>query len=130
MSGFILKENTEGDTDISSYQLEELPFEIGPGHFKGLGGTVIGEATRLMILRVETGAELPLHRATPGFAVILSGSVKVGGSQGDSVEMRTGDVVRLETRARGPWRLSNSSDNEAFIALTVMPSLATDSLSS
>ena len=130
MSGFILKENSAGDTDISVYDLKELPFEIGPGHFKGLGGTVIGEATRLMMLRIEKGADLPLHRATPGFAIVLSGSVEVGGNQGSSVKMRAGDVMRVETKARGPWRLFNTSDNDVFIALMVMPAIGIGSPSS
>jgi len=130
VSGFILKENSAGDTDISVYDLQELPFEIGPGHFKGLGGTVVGEATRLMMLRIEKGADLPLHRATPGFAIVLSGSVEVGGNQGSSVKMRAGDVMRVETKARGPWRLFNTSDNDVFIALMVMPTIGIGSPSS
>ena len=126
MSGFILKESATGDTEISPYEFKELPFEIGPGDFKGLGGTVIGEARRLMMLRIEAQAALPLHRATPGFAVILSGVVRVSGNHGDSVEMRTGDLMRIETKARGPWRISNSSDSDVFIALVVMPTLGVD----
>ena len=126
MSGVILKESATGDTEISSYGFKELPFEIGPGHFKGLGGTIIGEASRLMMLRIEAHAALPLHRATPGFAVILSGVVQVSGNHGDSVEMRTGDLMRIETKARGPWRISNSSDSDVFIALVVMPTLGVD----
>ena len=129
MSGFILKENTEGNTEISLYKLEELPFEIGPGSFKGLGGTVLGDATRLMMLRVEAGTALPLHRATPGFAVILSGRVEVAGNQGNSVEMQVGDVMRIETKVRGPWRISNPSVDDAYIALVVMPTLGSSSSS-
>ena len=52
MSAYILIEDEQGETRIESYSIKDLPFEIGPGAFKGLGGTILGAASRFMMLRV------------------------------------------------------------------------------
>ncbi len=107
-------ENEEGETWIDSYSIKDLPFEIGPGAFKGLGGTILGSASRLMML--------PLHRAAPGVAINLLGKVTVSGSQGSAVTLNPGDLLKIETKIRGAWAIVNNHKEEAYLALIVMPS--------
>lgn len=115
-------ENEEGETWIDSYSIKDLPFEIGPGAFKGLGGTILGSASRLMMLRIEQEIELPLHRAAPGVAINLLGKVTVSGSQGSAVTLNPGDLLKIETKIRGAWAIVNNHKEEAYLALIVMPS--------
>ncbi|HIE84236.1 MAG TPA: hypothetical protein EYQ00_10505 [Dehalococcoidia bacterium] len=122
MSAYILMENEEGETWIDSYSIKDLPFEIGPGAFKGLGGTILGSASRLMMLRIEQEIELALHRAAPGVAINLLGKVTVSGSQGSAVTLNPGDLLKIETKIRGAWAIVNNHKEEAYLALIVMPS--------
>ena len=121
MSAYILTENEEGETRIDSYLIKDLPFEIGPGAFKGLGGTILGNASRLMMLRIEQEMDLPLHRAAPGVAINLLGKVTISGSQGPSVTLNPGDLLKIETKIRGAWALVNNNKEEAYLALISMP---------
>ena len=121
MSAYILIENEEGETWIDSYSIRDLPFEIGPGAFKGLGGTILGTASRLMMLRVEKEIDLPLHRAAPGVAINLLGKVTVRGSTGSAVTLNPGDLLKVETKIRGAWAIANSNAEEAYLALIPMP---------
>lgn len=121
MSAYILIENEEGETWIDSYSIRDLPFEIGPGAFKGLGGTILGTASRLMMLRVEQEIDLPLHRAAPGVAISLLGKITVRGSTGSTVILNPGDLLKIETKVRGAWAIANSNDEEAYLALIPMP---------
>jgi hypothetical protein len=124
MSAYILIENEEGETWIDSYSISDLPFEIGPGAFKGLGGTILGTASRLMMLRVEKEIDLPLHRAAPGVAINLLGKVTVRGSTGSAVTLNPGDLLKVETKIRGAWAIANSNAEEAYLALIPMPPLS------
>ena len=124
MSAYILIENEEGETWIDSYSISDLPFEIGPGAFKGLGGTILGTASRLMMLRVEKEIDLPLHRAAPGVAINLLGKVTVRGSTGSAVTLNPGDLLKIETKIRGTWAIANSNTEEAYLALIPMPPLS------
>jgi hypothetical protein len=124
MSAYILIENEEGETWIDSYSISDLPFEIGPGAFKGLGGTILGTASRLMMLRVEKEIDLPLHRAAPGVAINLLGKVTVRGSTGSAVTLNPGDLLKIETKIRGAWAIANSKNEEAYLALIPMPPLS------
>lgn len=124
MSAYILIENEEGETWIDSYSIRDLPFEIGPGAFKGLGGTILGAASRLMMLRVEKEIDLPLHRAAPGVAINLLGKVTVRGSTGSAVTLNPGDLLKIETKIRGAWAITNSNAEEAYLALIPMPPLS------
>ena len=121
MSAYILIEDEEGETRIDSYPIRELPFEIGPGAFKGLGGTILGDASRFMMLRLEQEINLPLHRAAPGVAINLLGKVTISGSEGAAVTLSPGDLLKIETRVRGAWTLTNDNDEEAYLALIPMP---------
>ena len=121
MSAYILIENEEGETWIDSYSIKDLPFEIGPGAFKGLGGTILGNASRLMMLRIEREMDLPLHRAAPGVAISLQGKVTISGSQSSAITLNPGDLLKIETKIRGAWTIVNSNKEEAYLALISMP---------
>ena len=121
MSAYILIENEEGETWIDSYSMTDLPFEIGPGAFKGLGGTILGDASRLMMLRIERERDLPLHRAAPGVAINLQGKITISGSQGSEITLHPGDLLKIKTKIRGAWTIVNNNKEEVYLALISMP---------
>ena len=121
MSAYILIEDEQGETRIESYSIKDLPFEIGPGAFKGLGGTILGAASRFMMLRIEDEITLPLHRAAPGVAINLLGKLTINGSQGSAVTLNPGDLLKIETKIRGAWAITNDNHEEAYLALIPMP---------
>ncbi len=121
MSAYILIENEEGETWIDSYSIRDLPFEIGPGAFKGLGGTILGDASRLMMLRIEREMDLPLHRAAPGVAINLQGKITISGSQGSAITLHPGDLLKIKTKIRGAWTIANNNKEEVYLALISMP---------
>ncbi len=109
-----------GATHIEDLDLFDRPWENGPGDFKGVGGSVLGDASRVMLMRFERGARPPLHRAVPCFAVLLAGSLVVSASDGTNVELAPGDAVRVETTGQGGWRLGNRGEGEALLAVVQM----------
>ena len=114
---------------MSSWVAGELAFESGPGAFKGIGGTVLGDASRLMLMRLEPGVEPPLHRANPGFAVLLEGALTVRVSDGAELALAPGDAIRIESTGpggdeAGGWAPVNTGDGIALLALVQMPAKA------
>ena len=116
----------QGATHLEPLRAEELAFESGPGEFKGIGGSVLGRASRLMLMRFEPGAGAALHRVNPGFAVLLEGVLTVATSDGGEVALRPGDAVRIESAGagrggQGGWAPANPGPGVALLALTQMP---------
>ena len=121
MAVFRLYADEAGATHVEPLDLFDRPWENGPGEFKGVGGSVLGDASRVMLMRFERGARPPLHRAVPCFAVLLAGALVVSASDGTNVELGPGDAVRVETAGRGRWRLGNRGEGEALLAVVQMP---------
>lgn len=115
---------SRGDTGKSVLQPLDLlasPFEIGPGEFKGVGGVVLGNASRVMLMRFESGSHPGFHRAIPAFAVLLQGALVVTAGDGSEVTLAPGDAIRVEPMERGTWRLGNPGLTDALFAVVPMP---------
>src|SRR5688572_19492350 len=97
MAAYRLTADERGRTHLAPLDLFEWPFENGPGEFKGVGGAVIGDARRVMLMRFEPGSRPGLHRAVPALAVLLSGELVVNDSSGGEVVLAPGDAIRVET---------------------------------
>jgi hypothetical protein len=121
MAGYRMSADERGQTHLESMDLAAWPFENGPGEFKGVGGAAMGDASRVMLMRFETGAHPGFHRAVPGFLVVLSGELVVSDSSGTEVPLQVGDTLRCETTGRGGWRLGNRVDGDTLVALVQMP---------
>ena len=78
-------------------------------------------ASRVMLMRFESGAHPGFHRAIPAFAVLLEGSLVVSPGEGDEVLLQPGDAVRVEPMERGTWRLGNPGLTDALFAVIPMP---------
>ena len=111
----------DGATHIESLDVAGLAFEGGPAEFKGIGGAVLGTASRVLLMRFEPGADAPLHRANPGLVVLLEGELMVAVSDGAEAHLRPGDAVRVESMGGGGWAPSNPGSAPALLALTQMP---------
>jgi hypothetical protein len=125
ISAYRLFADDAGVTHLEPLALLDRPWENGPGEFKGVGGSVLGDASRVMLMRFETGARPGLHRAVPSFAVCLEGEIVVSASDGTNVALRPGDAVRVETTGRGGWQLGNKLDEPSLLAVVQMPPRAT-----
>lgn len=121
MAGYRMTADERGQTHLEPMDLSAWPFENGPGEFKGVGGAAMGDASRLMLMRFETGARPGFHRAVPGFLVVLSGELVVWDSTGAEVALLPGDTLRCETTGRGGWRLGNRVPQDTLVALVQMP---------
>ena len=113
-----------GDTGKSALEPLDLlasPFENGPGEFKGVGGVVLGNASRVMLMRFESGSHPGFHRAIPAFAVLLEGALVVTAGDGAEVTLAPGDAIRVEPMERGTWRLGNPGLTDALFAVVPMP---------
>lgn len=121
MAQYRLFAGEQGRSILEPVQLLASPFENGPGEFKGVGGVVLGNASRVMLMRFESGAHPGFHRASPAFAVLLEGSLVVTPREGDEVLLAPGDVVRVEPMERGSWRLGNPGATDALFAVIPMP---------
>ena len=121
MTAYRLTADDEGKTHLAPLDLFGGPFENGPGDFKGVGGAVMGDASRVMLMRFEVGARPGFHRAVPSFGVVVSGEIVVTDSAGESVTLGVGDAIRVETTGRGGWRLGNRGEEMALLALVQMP---------
>jgi hypothetical protein len=121
MAGYRLTADDRGKTHLEPFDLLAWPFENGPGDFKGVGGAVMGDATRVMLMRFETGSRPGFHRAVPCFAVVLQGEVVVNDSSGGEAVLAPGDAIRVETTGQGGWRLGNRQAGYALLALVQMP---------
>lgn len=124
MSAYRLYADAAGRTHLAPLALLDRPWENGPGDFKGVGGSVLGDASRVMLMRFETGARPSFHRAAPGFLVLLEGELVVNASDGDEVVLAPGDAVRVETTGQGGWRLGNRAAGYALAAIAQMPPTA------
>ncbi len=114
----------DGATHIELLDVARLAFEGGPAGFKGIGGAVLGTASRVLLMRFEPGAGAPLHRANPGLVVLLEGELVVAVSDGAEAHLRPGDAVRVESTEEGGWAPSNPGPAPALLALTQMPASA------
>ncbi|TAK76977.1 MAG: hypothetical protein EPO16_06335 [Dehalococcoidia bacterium] len=121
MAGYRMTADERGQTHLEPMDLSAWPFENGPGEFKGVGGAAMGDASRLMLMRFETGARPGFHRAVPGFLVVLSGELVVWDSTGAEVALLPGDTLRCETTGPGGWRLGNRVPQDTLVALVQMP---------
>lgn len=130
MAAYRLTADDRGRTHLEPFDLFAWPFENGPGAFKGVGGAVLGDASRVMLMRFERGAHPGFHRAVPSFAVVISGEVVVSDSSGSDVALQVGDAIRVETTGRGGWRLGNRREEPALLALVQMPPARTGGLPS
>ena len=119
--------DADGHTHIEAWPATELAFESGPGIFKGIGGTILGAATRVALMRFEAGIRPPLHRVNGGLAVLMAGRLTVAVSDGDEVALEAGDAIRIESAGIGRggvggWQPVNPGPDLAFVALVQMPS--------
>ena len=121
MAAYRLTADEQGRTHLAPWDLFDWPFENGPGDFKGVGGAVMGDASRVMLMRFERGARPGFHRAVPSFGVVVAGEIVVGDSTGHDVTLHVGDAIRVETTGRGGWRLGNRGEEMALLALVQMP---------
>lgn len=121
MAQYRLAADEDGKTHLSSLDLVGMPFENGPGAFKGVGGAVLGDASRVMLMRFEPGAHPGFHRALPALAVLLQGELTVKSSAGDEVSLLPGDAIRVEPMPNGAWRLGNPGETNALLAVVPMP---------
>jgi len=121
MAGYRMTADERGQTHLEPMDLFAWPFENGPGEFKGVGGAAMGDASRVMLMRFETGARPGFHRAVPGLLIVLSGELVVWDSAGTEVALGVGDTLRCETTGRGRWRLGNRLDSNTLVALVQMP---------
>lgn len=121
MAHYLLTAREDGKSTLQPLDLLAAPFENGPGEFKGVGGTVLGDATRVMLMRFEPGSHPGFHRAMPAFAVLLEGSLVVAPAAGEDVLLSPGDAVRVEPMTRGTWRLGNPGATDALLAVVPMP---------
>jgi len=121
MAGYRMTADERGQTHLEPMDLFAWPFENGPGEFKGVGGAAMGDASRVMLMRFETGARPGFHRAVPGFLIVLSGELVVWDSSGTEIVLQVGDTLRCETTGRGGWRLGNRVDGDTLVALVQMP---------
>lgn len=121
MPAYRLRADEAGKTHLEPFDLFAWPFENGPGDFKGVGGAVMGDARRVMLMRFESGSRPGFHRAVPSFAVLLAGELVVNDSSGGEVVLNPGDAIRVETTGRGGWRLGNRGEDFALLALVQMP---------
>ena len=121
----------DGHTHIEAWPATDLAFESGPGIFKGIGGTILGAATRVALMRFEAGIKPPLHRVNGGLAVLMEGRLTVAVSDGDEVALEAGDAIRIESAGIGRggvggWQPVNPGPGLAFVALVQMPSRTGD----
>ena len=121
MAGYRMTADERGQTHLEPMDLFAWPFENGPGEFKGVGGAAMGDASRVMLMRFETGARPGFHRAVPGFLIVLSGELVVWDSSGTEIVLQVGETLRCETTGRGGWRLGNRVDGDTLVALVQMP---------
>jgi hypothetical protein len=112
----------DGATHIEPREASQFSFENGPGEFKGLGGMVLGDASRVLLLRFEAGITPSLHRANPGLAVLLEGELTVAVSDGTEVAMLPGDAILVESTGRGGWAPRNPGPKLALMTIAQMPS--------
>lgn len=121
MPQYRLSAGPSGRSVLEPLALVASPFENGPGEFKGVGGVVLGAASRVMLMRFEPGAHPGFHRAIPAFAVLLEGALVVTASDGAEVTLAPGDAIRVEPMERGAWRLGNPGVVDALFAVIPMP---------
>ena len=119
---FRLFASDDGATHIEPLAASQFSFEHGPGDFKGLGGMVLGDATRVLLMRFEAGVQPSLHRANPGLAVLLEGELTVAASGSSEVALRPGDAIRAESTGRRGWAPRNPGESLALTAISQMPS--------
>ena len=121
MAAYRLTADEQGRTHLEAFDLFAWAFGNGPGDFKGVGGAVLGDASRVMLMRFERGARPGFHRAAPSFGVVVAGEIVVTDSTGQDVTLHVGDAIRVETTGRGGWRLGNRGEEMALLALVQMP---------
>ena len=73
MAQYRLSRGDTGKSVLEPLNLLASPFENGPGEFKGVGGVVLGNASRVMLMRFESGSHPGFHRAIPAVAILLEG---------------------------------------------------------
>jgi quercetin dioxygenase-like cupin family protein len=120
MAHYIYIENDQGDHQITLSNLSEQSWENGPGAFKGIGGTVIGDATRLMLMKFESKSETPFHRVVSGISIILQGVLTVRHSKSEDLLLHPGDSIAVSFSIDSKWKLINGGTTEVLLALVKM----------
>lgn len=111
----------DGVSHLEPLAAAALSFEGGPGAMKGIGGTVLGRASWVTLMRFEAGVRPELHRVGAGLAVLLEGQLVVGVSDGAEQLLRPGDAVRIESTGDGGWAPANPGPGLALLAMVRMP---------
>lgn len=125
MTMYRLALGPDGETHLTLLGEADQPFEHGPGVMKGIGGTVLGPASWVSLMRFSAGATSELHRVNPSLAVVLEGVLDVAVSDGTVQSLRPGDAIRIgdvgSGRGQGGWAPSNPGEAVAVLALVQMP---------
>lgn len=108
-----------GASHLSMVGATSFAFENGPGSAKGVGGTVLGRASWLSLMRFDPGGHMPLHRIGAGFAVLLAGRLHIAASDGSTADLSPGDAVQIEAGG-ARWSPANGGASTAVLAFTRM----------
>lgn len=112
-----LHADATGVSRLSLLGAEAFAFENGPGSAKGVGGTVLGRASWLSLMRFDVGARMPLHRVGAGFGVLIAGQLHVTASDGSTADLVPGDAVQIAAGG-ARWSPANSGAVTAVLAFT------------
>tara|TARA_B100000530_G_C15923727_1_gene474160 strand:+ start:374 stop:739 length:366 start_codon:yes stop_codon:yes gene_type:complete len=120
MAHYIYIGNDQEDYRITLSNLSDQSWENGPGAFKGIGGTVLGDATRVMLMRFEPNTETPLHRVASGLFIVLQGVLTIRDSKNDDISLNSGDSIKIPSSINSKWQLVNTGATEVLFALIKM----------
>ena len=108
MAHYIYIGNDQEDYRIILSNLADQSWENGPGAFKGIGGTVLGDARRVMLMRFEPNTETPFHRVASGFFIVVD------------ILLNPGDSIKVAHSIKSKWQLINTGTTEVLFALVKM----------
>ena len=120
MAHYIYIGNDQEDYRIILSNLADQSWENGPGAFKGIGGTVLGDARRVMLMRFEPNTETPFHRVASGFFIVLQGVLTVHDSKNKDILLNPGDSIKVAHSIKSKWQLINTGTKEVLFALVKM----------
>tara|TARA_B100000676_G_C17991655_1_gene795298 strand:- start:386 stop:751 length:366 start_codon:yes stop_codon:yes gene_type:complete len=120
MAHYTYIENDQGNHQIALRDLSDQSWENGPGAFKGIGGTVLGDATRVMLMKFELNSETPLHRVTSGLFIVLEGVLTLHNNKNEDIFLKPGDSIKIPSSTNSKWQLINTGTVEVLFALVKM----------
>ena len=109
MAHYIYIGNDQEDYRIILSNLADQSWENGPGAFKGIGGTVLGDARRVMLMRFEPNTE-----------IVLQGVLTVRDSKNNDILLNPGDSIKVAHSIKSKWQLINTGTTEVLFALVKM----------